>query len=197
MSEQPRKISDLYSKISNDPKYNPKNSWKWFDDQVKSLFNQSSASMYDVLGQDLKRQSNSVDIGSMYFFTYDPIGKDTLPYYDNFPLIFPISSSGKYFTGINLHYLEPKMRFELLNKLMEISGSPATDSKTKLKLNWKLLNNAAKFPGIMHCVKKYHIGHVKSRFMCVDPNNWVMAVMLPCEKFKGASTSEIWKIGRG
>ena len=37
------------------------------------------------------RKRGSIEIGRMYHFVYDPKHKATLPYYDKFPLIFPMN----------------------------------------------------------------------------------------------------------
>ena len=81
-----------------------------------------------------------------------------------------------------------------MDKLMKFSNDQKTDSKTRLLLSWKLLSNAAKFPEVSHCVKKYHIGHIKSVFMDVNPKFWLISALLPVEKFKGASSEEVWAL---
>ena len=41
--------------------------------------------------------------GRMYTFFYDPKTKDELPYYDTFPVVLIIETTGNGFTGLNLH----------------------------------------------------------------------------------------------
>ena len=70
------------------------------------------------------RLKRKMEIGKMYFFIYDPKTKEKLPYYDLFPLVIPIgeySGKSKGFLGLNLHYVHPKNRIELLDKLEQIS----------------------------------------------------------------------------
>ena len=69
------------------------------------------------LMQDRERMTNSNFIGHMYFFFYDPKTKDKLPYYDRFPLVIPIQKYNDGFLGVNLHYIHPKHRIILLDKL--------------------------------------------------------------------------------
>ena len=61
--------------------------------------------------------------GSMYFFEYDPKHKATLPYYDRFPLIFPINKVKGGILGMNMHYLPPKMRAQLMDALYTVASS--------------------------------------------------------------------------
>ena len=42
------------------------------------------------LMKDANRLKDSSMIGKMYFYFYDPKTKDSLPYYDRFPLVIPI-----------------------------------------------------------------------------------------------------------
>ena len=44
-------------------------------------------------------------IGSMNMFFYDPKHKDTLPYYDRFPLVIIVGPAEKGFYGLNLPFL--------------------------------------------------------------------------------------------
>jgi hypothetical protein len=65
--------------------------------------------------QDLTENS----IGKMYSFVYDPKTKEQLPYYDIYPLVFPIEYYNDGFLGINLHYLPPVLRARLMDALYE------------------------------------------------------------------------------
>ena len=47
-------------------------------------------------------------IGNMYMFRYEPKLKESLPYYDRFPIVFPIEPYSDGFLGLNFHYLYPK-----------------------------------------------------------------------------------------
>ena len=60
-------------------------------------------------------------LGNMYFFFYNPKHKKTLPWYDTFPLVFPIKSFSDGFLGLNMHYLAPKDRAILMDQLKEFA----------------------------------------------------------------------------
>ena len=57
----------------------------------------------------------------MNMFFYDPKHKDTLPYYDRFPLSVIIGPAKGGFYGLNLHYLPPVLRAKMLDALMDIA----------------------------------------------------------------------------
>ena len=59
----------------------------------------------------------------MYFFNYDPKHKETLPYYDRYPLVICVKLLPDGFHGLNLHYLPPMQRAGLLTKLEEVASN--------------------------------------------------------------------------
>jgi len=132
-------------------------------------------------------------IGRMYMFFYDPKTKDKLPYYDNFPLIFPINFYSDGFLGINLHYLPPYARAQLMNALYETANNDKYDASTKLQISYRILNSSASFSGFKVCVKRYLHQHVQSLFLYVEPKNWDTALMLPTERFVKASKQDVFK----
>ena len=87
----------------------------WLRSKVKSLTVNPNSLM-----KDTTRQSNTINrslIGRMFFYFYDPKTKDTLSYYDKFPLTIPIELYRDGFLGLNLHYIHPKHRIILLDKI--------------------------------------------------------------------------------
>jgi hypothetical protein len=57
----------------------------WLRKKVKDLNPSRSALM-----RDNERLRDKSMIGKMYFYFYDPKTKDSLPYYDRFPLVIQI-----------------------------------------------------------------------------------------------------------
>ena len=88
---------------------------------------------------------NRFGVGNMYMFFYDPKTKDTLPYYDAFPLVIPVEPAEKGFYGINLHYLPPVLRAKFLDSLLDITSNKSYDEKTKFRLSYQLLKGSQKF----------------------------------------------------
>ena len=132
------------------------------------------------------------DIGKMYMFFYDPKGKATLPYYDIFPMIFPIGFQEGGFLGINLHYLPHYLRAQLMDALYTTANNDKYDETTKLKLSYNMLNSASKFGAFSACVKRYLWDHVQSNFLYVEPSNWDTALMLPLERFQKAPNFKVF-----
>jgi hypothetical protein len=136
------------------------------------------------------------DIGKMFMFFYDPKLKNELPYYDTFPLIFPIEFRNNGFLGINLHYLPHVLRAKLMNAIYSTINNTKYDESTKLKISYSILNSSSKYRYFKPCIKQYLLDHVKSKYMCIEPRLWDAALMLPTERFRKASTQDVWKFSR-
>jgi len=135
------------------------------------------------------------DIGSMIMFFYDAKLKDVLPYWDQFPLIFPIEVYDDGFLGINLHYLPLTLRAKLMDALYT-TAITKKDTITRLRITYQILAAASKFKAFRPCIKRYLNGHIKSRFFYVDPKEWDMALMLPTQRFVGAPDQKVWQDSR-
>lgn len=137
-----------------------------------------------------KRLANNM-IGKMTMFYYDPKGKRELPYYDIFPLIFPLSVQRDRMLGINLHYLPPNARAILMGHLYSLLEDEP-DGEKRIALSYGVLNSATKYKLFRPCIKMYLLSHVRSRFLFVDPKEWDAALMLPTAQFQKASEARVW-----
>ena len=167
------------------------NARNWLRAKVKELTPTSRALM-----TDRDRLKTNSTIGKMYFYFYDPKTKDSLPYYDRFPLVIPIESYKDGFLGLNLHYIHPKQRLILLDKLSETATNNNFDSKTKLRVSYSYLAGASKAFEATPCIKRYLFTHIQSRFLEISADEWDIAAMLPVETFVGATTSKVYADSR-
>lgn len=146
--------------------------------------------------ENLVNQIDEKSIGKMYTFFYDPKHKDTLPYYDLFPLIFVVGPAKDGFLGINLHYLPPMLRAKLMDALYQTINNTKYNDTTKLKLSYQILSTASKYRYFKPCLKHYLSDHVQSNYLNIEPRNWDSALMLPTEKFRKASADKVWRESR-
>ena len=163
----------------------------WLRAKVKDLKPTSSGLM-----RDKDRLKNTSMIGRMYFYFYDPKTKDTMPYYDRFPLVIPIERYNDGFLGLNLHYIHPKYRMILLDKLSDTMSNDTYDDKTKLKINYRYLAAASRIFEANPCIKRYLFTQIESRFLEITADEWDIAAMLPVESFVGATTSKVYADSR-
>lgn len=131
-------------------------------------------------------------IGCMYFFAYDPKFKATLPYYDKFPLVIPIELYSDGFLGLNLHYLPPMKRAQLLDNLMELERKAGTP-QAFMQVSYAMLAKVAGVKGYDKCIKRYLTSKIKTRLIKIESDYWETAAMLPVQEFRGASSSAIWR----
>ena len=164
----------------------------WFRDIAKS----TTTSANKLMQSEKSGLTSNIEIGRMYAFFYDPKHKQTLPYYDRFPLIFPFADADKGFLGINLHYLPYVLRAKLMDSLYTLSTNKTYNDKTKLRLQYGVLNGAAKFKYFKPCIKHYLNAHVQSRFLEVSADKWDIALFLPVEKFAKKGKQAVWSDSR-
>ena len=150
------------------------------------------------------KQATNPFFGRLNMFFYDPKLKKTLPYYDRFPLVFPFKrgfqrqraiESGS-FLGLNLHYLDPRLRARLMDGLYTISTDKKFDEDTRIRLSYNILNKASKFRFFKPCVKRYLVNRVRSRFVKINADQWDTALFLPTERFRKKSKSAVYKLSR-
>jgi hypothetical protein len=162
----------------------------WYRDAAKQFG--SNINEKSLLNKDKTRLVSQIKPGNMYMFMYDPKFKETLPYYDRFPMIFPFRVEGDRFWAINLHYLPHRIRAQLMDSLYDLVNNQRYDETTRIQGTFELLNRAARSRWIQPCVKQYLFSQMKSRFMYVYPSEWDIALFLPLERFSKATKSQVW-----
>lgn len=163
----------------------------WLLNKMKSL-NPSRQALLNDSG----RLGDDTMIGHMYFYFYDAKTKDKLPYYDRFPLVLPVEQYHDGFLGLNLHYINPKQRIILLDKLSEFANNSKYDKTTRLQLSYDMLKATGKIYEKSACLKRYLYSNVESKFIKIDADEWDIAALLPFDSFVGASNSEVFSDSR-
>lgn len=139
-------------------------------------------------------------VGRIYTFAYDAKYKDTLPYWDVFPLIICLGDSetkagNKVMMGLNLHYVTPKARQQFLEALLrQYASTPTLSNKTRLKIKW---SDVKGMRGSDHMIKAYLPGHIRTKLIEIAPKDWSTVVYLPTYKFmskgKNYDARKVWK----
>ena len=163
----------------------------WYRNTAKKIQSVNERTLI-AADKERLRASNPI-IGSMYMFFYDPKHKDTLPFYDRFPLVFPFRKVPGGFYGLNLHYLPLQLRAKLMDGLYDYANNTRYDETTKLKMNYQLLSSVAKLRYFKPCVKHYLNEHVRSKFMYIYPSEWDVALFLPTERFVKSQKKAVWQ----
>lgn len=165
------------------------NSMNWFIDKAKGI---NRTDTRRELFKHGKKRNGMPALGRMYFYQYDAKHKDTLPYWDSFPLIFLLNVYEDGFLGINLHYLPPKARAILLDRLLDLKSSRKYKDSVRLRMTYQLLKNITKYVLFKPCLKRYLTSHVSSRLIEIPHTEWEATVFLPLQQFNKEVNSRIW-----
>ena len=151
-------------------------SYDWYRKQVQSMTTPGARSLIRSGKATLRPK-----YGIMNLFGYDPKHKDRLPYYDTFPLIFPLEPAKGGFIGLNFHYLKPGARAAFLRSLADTTTDKKFDKKTRYRINWR--NNAF----MRKTAKHYLFNHVRTSFLNITAEEMAIAIFLPVARFKKGS----------
>ena len=172
-----------------------KRSAKWFQDKIKglqgSLRNQWSSTNAPKFYREAENKVNPkvlrlrANLGDLFAYYYRPKHMMTLPYYDQFPLVMLIGYEKDTFLGLNFHYLNPKIRAILLDRVTAKVG--------KGIINWKKIS---KIPQVEPTVKRYRYDHIVRKVIPIEENEQELAIFLPLERFKKASKAKVWADSR-
>ena len=162
-----------------------KRSLSWYRRQVKSIAKNYTLDLlksdenYDASAtpefQDTNELRNEVRIGHLYLFEYKATSKT--PFHDTFPLVYVIDRQSDHFIGANLHYINPKSRYSVIDNLIN--------------------NDYLKVPP--NCVHKYLSNNVSGYFLDLGKDEWDTAIFLPIENFivtkskKSYSKRKVWE----
>ena len=164
---------------------------QWFQDKIKGLkgtlrnqFSSTNAPKFYREAEnkiDRKVLKLRANFGDLFAYYYDPKHRQTLPYYDSFPLVMLIKAEKETFLGLNFHYLPPKLRAILLDRVSAKIG----DTIPK----WDKL---VKIPQIEPCVKRYRFDHIMRKVIPIKEDEQEIAIFLPLERFRKASKTQVW-----
>ena len=149
-------------------------SYDWYKKKVSAMTRQPGAR--SLINQG--KATVAPKYGIMNLFGYDPKFKETLPYYDRFPLIFPIDFAKGGFYGINFHYLPPGARVNFLRQLSRFASDKNYDKKTRYNIG-ELSGRYFK-----KTIKHYLYSQVRTSFLNIPADEMAIAIFLPVARFK-------------
>lgn len=189
MARRKMTSADIFQKYHADPDIGRK-SRGWFMKKQVEL-QKARIQPQKVIRQGDNLQSRILP-GRLYLFAYDAKLKETLPYWDQYPLVFPYEKTADGFMGLNMHYLPYILRVRLLDRLLDFANNKNMNETTRLKYSYATVKASSKLRLAQPCLKRYLAGHVQSRFLEIPANEWHTAMMLPVERFVGANKQTVW-----
>lgn len=162
----------------------------WLRDEAQQV--KPATARRDIRSEFITNSRSLITIGRLYMFMYEPKMKDSLPYYDMFPVVFPFEKTPQGFLGINMHFLPLTYRAILMDRLYSLVNNELYNDSTRLqKITYEILSSASRFRFFKPCVKHYLYNNVMSRFIYVHPKHWEIALFLPLERFKKATKDKV------
>ena len=169
----------------------------WF----RSIVNRTKGAFSDETPESILSRQESTEaaalLGTMYFYSYNPKWKDKLPWYDTFPLVFPIEKYNNGFLGLNFHYLSPQDRAILMDQLKAYTNNKKYDETTRLRLRFNMLEGFTKIKRARPTVHRYLLSKIRSKFVQINADEWEVALFLPVERFKKANKKKVWAHSKG
>lgn len=166
-------------------------SQKWFRNKLKNI---GQVNRQKLLRDSALERVSRPRMGDMYMFFYDPKHKETLPYYDTFPLIIMVEKAPGGFYGLNMHYLPPVLRAKLFDGL--VKSDERYDENTRFRARYRLLQSVRKLRYFKPCFKHYLTKHVEGRISKVEAPEWEIALFMPTQRFKKATATQVYADSR-
>lgn len=151
--------------------------------------------------QNKDRYIDSVNgkmLGRMVAYMYNPLqeSKKRMPYWDMFPVVIVTDLNPRGWTGMNLHYLPPKMRVMLLGQLYNIYQDRHMDERKQLQISYDYLQRTNAHPYIKPTIHRYRPGGLRSQVYVVPPEDWARVALLPLQKFQKQPDEVVWQDAR-
>lgn len=166
-----------------------KESREWFRKRLSSM---GRINQKDIMTSDSVKLANRQLVGSMQMFYYQAKHRETLPYFDAFPLVIVLGPAKDGFLGMNLHYLPPPLRAKFLDALMDVTTNTKYNESTRFDVTYDMLKGAAKYKHFKPCVKHYLTAQVRSKFARIPAPEWEIATFLPTASWQGGSASQVY-----
>ena len=94
---------------------------------------------------------------------------------------------------MNFHYLPYALRFKLLQELQRYASNTDFDRTTVINASYNTLKNIGL---IKPTIKKYLWKHIRSNFLKITADEMAIAVYLPVQQFRKATTQRVFADSR-
>jgi hypothetical protein len=185
------KLTQLANARPSDMQIGSKKSLEWLSQKIAEL--RGTSNIPAGMSRERFRQVDNFRLGKLYCFYYDPKGKENLPYYDRFPMVLAIEKYNDGFLGLNLHYLPFNYRLAFLSKLLKFAVQGEPGEIDRLRVTYDILVASKRLKEFRPCIKRYLSGHIQSKILAIQPNEWDIAAFLPLQQFRGAKAQEVWQ----
>ena len=168
-----------------------KKSLEWLAARISEIKNPGAIPR--GVSRETFRETSGFQLGGLYCFYYDPKGKADMPYYDRFPMVLALEKYSDGFLGLNFHYLPLQYRVAFLGKLMHFASTDRQGEIYRMRVTYDILTASKRLKEFRPCLKRYLTGHIQSKVLAIQSNEWDIAAMLPIQQFRGATEQKVWE----
>lgn len=194
----------LRQRVQNSPAHTDyeKRAMYWFRDYSTELTQwqkrNGKVTFDDLSNQKFTKQLvKTPQFGFFYFFLYNPLYRDSLPYYDRFPFVLVIDEDAKSFLGLNFHYLPYDIRARFFDVLyMDHLTESRNQLAQRIEVEYWDLKGVSKYKAFRPCIHKYRKDHLMTPLLKVGASEWDLALFLPVHQFAKVSAFTIWENSR-
>ena len=95
-----------------------------------------------------------------------------------------------------MHYLPPRLRIRLLNKLFEYTNNDEFDDTTRMRMTWNILDSVTQLRASrVVSSKEISLFACSKEMLQVEPKYWDIA-FLPTQRFRGAKVLDVYADSR-
>ena len=163
---------------------------EWLKEKVEDLRPRPNS----LITRNPEQRRNFPLVGKMYLFLYEAENKNTMSYFDQFPLVIPIDTSNyrersrkrkrESFNGLNLHYTHPRHREYIIESLYK---------NENFKINLYNLSRRRNGQLIKPLIKTYTLKFIRSKFLEIPLEEYDLALVHRTEKFTKKHKSVVWR----
>lgn len=192
LEAEKKKVDTLQKPKQESPEELSKRANGWYERLKSSIYSNRKSTRQGEFKN--YKTSNSVILGNMYIFRYDPKHKDKLLFFDETPLTIPFDykdgTSGLGFVGINLHYVPRQYREAVVEFFINKSKGNSIDKPLNIDYVQHIKNNS-RFKFLMWCIRHYLIDHIRGQLYTVPKEDYVNVIHLHSASFTGMSEQAI------
>ena len=173
---------------------------KWFLEKTKAIGDKATNARTGLEQKLGNKKPVKPMPGMMYAFYYNPKHKETLPYYDTYPLVVILELNSKGILGLNLHYLPLEIRQKffygaLLNRRSNkgFFRDKELNEETFFKISYDYLVATRAAKAFRPCIKQYLTPNIKGNIVHIPAPEWERAIHLPTASWEKARESEVHK----
>lgn len=164
--------------------YAVERSASWYWRKIQELKNISPTQLMKHRDQYRERPQR----GEVYCFYYHAKHRDTLPYYDMFPLVLPLRTYKDGFLGMNFHYITPRHRILLVEEIKKHGSGPKG-----LTVSYDVVASFASSKYAEPTIKRYLYSQMGTPLRRIEAPDIPTALLVPCERFVKQKKESVWR----